>query len=296
MQENNLKQGHGWVESITMTYCNILNIVRKLCGYKFPRIGKRAFDLFFKVVPSTVQCELFPDLYVRLNLHDLTQRSTFWQGERFEFPTVNILESWGGTSFFDIGANYGFYSLFTLAKFRDISVFAFEPNPSTYGHILQIKRDNGLKQSKQFQTFNIGLGSRAIEADLYLGGKDSGHSTFLNHPEFLGLSIGKIKIETFDQWREDQKLDLPKKPEWMAKIDVEGMELDVLVGMEKTLKAKAFKGILVEVLDFTLALANHKPEDIFNFMNSVGYKPIDKANLLRRYGRISTANVFFEPF
>jgi FkbM family methyltransferase len=222
---------------------------------------------------------LFPDIYVRFNLHDLTQRSTFWQGERFEFPTAHVLESWGGTSFFDIGANYGFYSLFTLTKFPGILVFAFEPNPSTYEHILQIKKDNGLKQ---LQIFNMGLGSRATEADLYLGGDDSGHSTFLYHPEFLDHSIEKIKIETFDQWREDQKLDLPKKPEWMAKIDVEGMELDVLIGMKKALKAKAFKGILVEVLDFTLALANHKPEDIFNFMTSAGYKPMDKADLLRR--------------
>lgn len=278
-----------------MTYCNILNIIRKLCGYKFPRMGTRAFELFFKIVPSIVQCELFPDVYVQLNLHDLTQRSTFWQGERFEFPTAYVLESWGGKSFFDIGANYGFYSLFALTKFPGIFVFAFEPNPSTYGHMLQIKKDNGLKRLKQFQTFNIGLGSRATEANLYLGRNDSGHSTFLVHPEFLDQSIRKIKIETFDQWREDQKLALPKRPEWMAKIDVEGMELDVLVGMKKTLTAKAFKGILVEVLDFTLSLANHKPKDIFNFMKSVGYTPIDRADLLRRYGRINTDNIFFEP-
>ena len=90
-------------------------------------------------------------------------------------------------------------------------------------------------------------------------------------------------------------MELPKKPEWMAKIDVEGMELDVLIGMKKNLLARAFKGIFVEVLEFTLALTNQKPKDIFKFMNSVGYKPIDKADLLRRYGRINTANVFFEP-
>ena len=269
----------------------MINAMRKFFGYKFPRTGKFINQILFKIIPPEIFCELFPKIKVTLNLKDLTHRATFWQGERFEFPTTRILKLWGGSSFFDIGANYGFYSFFMLTTFPDIQVYAFEPNLSTYNHILQIKEDN---DSKSLQIFNIGLGSKETEANLYLGGDDSGHSTFLDHPDFLSILAEKVKISTFDQWRVDQNLDLPKQPEWVAKIDVEGMEFDVLIGMKNALEMKAFKGIIIEVLDFTLALANRKSKDIFNFMNSVGYKPINEADLLSRYGRINTANVFFE--
>jgi len=270
----------------------MVNTIRRLCGYKFPRLGSSASNLFFSLAPSVIQCELFPDIKVKLNLTDLTQRATFWQGARFEYPTSRILKSWNGTLFFDIGANYGFYSLFMLTTFPDIQAYAFEPNPLTYDRILQIKKDNNLEL---LQVFNIGVGSQTGEANLHPGIDDSGNSTFLEHPEFLDSSVGKVEIKTFEQWRCEQRLEMPRRPEWVAKIDVEGMELNVLQGMTEVLQAKAFKGLVVEVLEHTLALAGHKPEDIYSFMSSVGYKPLDNKNLLHRYGRINTDNVFFEP-
>lgn len=187
--------------------------------------------------------------------------------------------------FFDIGANYGFYSLYMLTTFPDLQAYAFEPNPLTYNHILQIKNDNCLEL---LQVFNIGLGSNTEEADLHPGIDDSGNSTFMEHPEFLDSSVWKVEIKTFEQWRCEQKLEMPRRPEWVVKIDIAGMELHVLLAMKEALQAKAFKGLAIEVLEHTLVLASHKPEDIFNFVSSVGYRLLDKMSLLRIYSRINT--------
>jgi len=270
----------------------MINTCRKLCGYKFPRLGRRLFELFFKMAPQNITCELFPNIIVKLNLKDLTMKATFWQGDRFEFPTAAVLKGWGGEKFFDIGANYGFYSLFMLHKINKIMVYAFEPNPSTYERLKIIRQNNNLER---LQLFHCGLGSQSGQFDLHPGINDSGHSTFLQHPEFVNNSIGKVNILTFNQWIDVQEIKLPNHPEWIAKIDVEGMEFDVLLGMQKALEARAFKGIIVEILEHTLNLADHTPEDIYNFMQNVGYQPLNNKKLTLRYGRINTANVFFEP-
>ena len=270
----------------------MINTVRKLCGYKFPRSGKLIFNSFFKMAPKNITCELFPGIIVKLNLNDLTMRATFWQGDRFEFPTTAVFKSWGGVKFFDIGANYGFYSLLILHKINNIMVYAFEPNAMTFRHLESTKISNRLDR---LRIFNCGLGSKNEHLELHPGTDDAGHSTFLNHQVFTHLSLGKIPIATFDTWTQDHEISYPDNPAWIAKIDVEGMELSVLKGMESALTRKAFKGICIEVLEHTLALNGHKPEDIFQFLSKFGYHPITQEKLIKKYGRISTMNVFFVP-
>jgi len=143
--------------------------------------------------------------------------------------------------------------------------------------------------------FNIGLGNKEEVLSLHPGVEDSGHSTFLPHPDFKDTSIGEIKIETFDNWRIKNNIELPLTPKWIAKIDVEGFELNVLKGMEKSLKAKAFIGLSVEILEHTLALNNNNPLEIEEYLASVGYVKISNKDILRKYKRIKTANFFFIP-
>jgi len=143
--------------------------------------------------------------------------------------------------------------------------------------------------------FNIGLGSKQEVLSLHPGVEDSGHSTFLPHPDFKDTSIGEIKIETFDNWLIKNNIELPLTPKWIAKIDVEGFELNVLKGMEKSLRAKAFFGISVEILENTLALNNNKPTEIEDYLISCGYVKLSDKDILQKYKRIKTANSFFIP-
>lgn len=268
---------------------DLIEYFRRFCGYKFPRLGKYANRLFFALAPSTVITELFPDIHIKLSLRDLTQRTSYWQGARFEFPTPQILASWGrekGTRFFDIGANYGFYSYWMLYSCPDILVYAFEPNPKTHALLEMTKQENNLQR---LTTFQIGLGEGPGTLDLHPGIEDLGQSTFLPHPAFVHSTIGKVSILSFDEWRKQSGLALPQKPEWIAKIDVEGFEYNVLNGMKETLSAQAFKGVCVEILKHTLALCGNSPKDIFKIMEKFNYKPIE------RNKRMKTVNVFFVP-
>lgn len=179
------------------------------------------------------------------------------------------------------------------SNLKDITCYAFEPNPKTFVFLKNIVTANNLVW--KIFPFNIGLGNKQETLILHPGVEDSGHSTFLPHPEFKDTSIGMIKIDTFDNWRVLNNIELPLSPQWIAKIDVEGFELNVLKGMETALKSKAFIGISVEVLDFTLALNNNKSSEIEELLNTFGYYKISNVKLLEKYKRIKTANSFFVP-
>jgi FkbM family methyltransferase len=268
----------------------LYDLPRRLFGYKYPRLGSLANRLLFSLLPKTIETELFPGIHTRLNSDDSTQRTTYWQGDRFEYPTAQILTQWatqGITHFFDIGANYGFFSCMMLSRFSEVKVNAFEPNPKTFLLLDSIRTDNHLTN---LNTHPMGLSDGPGELFLHPGKEDSGHSTFGDHPELRGESETPIPVDTFDHWRDQVGIQLPNAPQWLAKIDVEGFELKVLHGMEKTLRAKAFSGMVIEINEFTLAFTGAKPAEVFAFMDQCGY---EQPKHLAASDR--NANAFFVP-
>ena len=67
-------------------------------------------------------------------MREEVQATTYWFGTRYEAPTPHILRRWGKDAqlFFDIGANYGFFSFFMHGVRPDLPIHAFEPNPKTF--------------------------------------------------------------------------------------------------------------------------------------------------------------------
>ncbi|MFZ0616996.1 MAG: FkbM family methyltransferase [Chthoniobacterales bacterium] len=269
------------------TQIRIINGLRRRLGYRFPQLGIRAMNLFYKFMPATFEADLFPGINAVLNKNDLTQRSTYWQGSRFEYPTASIMDSWvtpETTHFFDIGSNYGFFSFWMISQNPSLSVHAFEPNPTTFAAISAIKKENALGQ---LHLWNIGLGDVSEKLSLHPGSDDSGHSTFGNHPGLKCDSLTDIQVMTFSEWLRMANLVLPLKPAWIAKIDVEGFEMKVLAGLEEALKTRVFQGVVIEINPFTLGFCGVAPEDIFRFMKACGYKRRDISD--------RSGNAFFIP-
>jgi len=259
-------------------------------------MGKTIFNMFIKLFPSSVKIDLFPSISFVMNLNDLTQRSTFWQGERFEYPTAKVLREYSQGKckiFFDIGSNYGFYSYFVYSFYDNVNCYAFEPNPTTFHLMERIIMENKLSRIK---CYPLGLGDKRCKLCLHPGIEDSGHSTFIEHPELYKKSVGEVQIVTFDEWRKENKIVIPIIPEWMVKIDVEGYELNVLKGMEESLVKKAFMLLSVEINPFTLNLNNTYPNDIYKYLKRFNYRPLNSENLKSKYGNLKTDNVFFIPF
>ena len=244
--------------------------LRALLGYRFPPLGRTAFSLFFRSIPQHMDVQLFPGITVPLDFRDETQRSTYWQGSRFEHPLAPFLARHGdaGTAFFDIGANYGFFSYWMLSRCPQVQVYAFDPVPANITCMEHVRSRCELES--RFHVMGHALGKVQEVRRLRLGNADSGHSTFGAHPGLNGDSLG-VEILPFDLWRQRAGLTVPDRPEWVAKIDVEGFELNVLQGMEDALRRRAFRALAVEINDYTLGLFGVKSREVFDFLEQCGY-------------------------
>jgi len=264
---------------------------RRCFGYRFPRLGAAANNLFVKIAPRFIETDLFPGIAMRLDMRDLTQRATYWQGSRFEYPTAHILADWGNqgaAAFFDIGSNYGFFSYWMLSNFPQLVVYSFEPNPLTFKFVESVKTANRLGN---LHPQAMGLSDARESLPLHLAVTDSGHSTFGDHPGLRGAEIAHIPLAPFDQWCAEQGIAIPASPQWVAKIDVEGFELRVLKGMAASLRARAFIGLVVEINPFTLEFTGASADQILAFMTAHGYKLMHS---LDAFGK-GNANAFFIP-
>lgn len=248
-------------------------LLRRFCGYRFPPLGSIAYRILFRLLPDQAHVQLFPGIHAELEFSDATMRGTYWRGDRFEFPTAQVLEKWskGATRFFDIGSNYGFFSYWLLSRSPHLEVHAFEPNPRTFAAIEAIKRANALAR---LHPCNVGLGDKRTRLCLHPGKTDSGHSTFGNHPELGSRSLGEIDVLSFDEWRGEAGLTLPETPQWLAKIDVEGFEARVLRGMSEALRAQVFAGIVVEVNEFTLKFCESSAAEVREVLRGFHYRAL----------------------
>lgn len=140
---------------------------------------------------------------------------------------------------YDIGANIGVYSV-VLAKTvgNNGKVIAFEPEKESYNHLLENLKINNLKNVK---VFHEALGESDIEGKLYLG-KTTGNFSLINLYE-EELDYQTVKVVNGDSFVRKENLPLPKA----VKIDVEGYEYSILLGLKGTLSNPNCKVICCEI-------------------------------------------------
>ena len=271
----------------------LVDRLRALMGYRFPPMGQKVFDFFFRHFPATGKVELFPDICVEMDFTDATQRATYWQGSRFEFPATSKLGAWiqKGAIFFDIGANYGFFSYWMLSHDQSVHVYAFDPLPSNASIIARALKQNALESRLTFT--ECALGDQSTTMTLKTGDQDSGFSTLGCHPGLHGRTF-EVSVLTFDEWLSRTGLQYPSEPFWIAKIDVEGFECHVLRGMRLALQARVFAGLMVEINPYTLGLFGHTAADVFSLLADVGYFP-DKDCVVAEIKPDDCFNAFFVP-
>lgn len=183
------------------------------------------------------------------------------------FSLINVSDT-----FYDIGANMGFYSLCAAVLNQEIKILSFEPNPDVY-KILQINiAKNKLDNIK---ALHFGLGSEMIEnIEMYIPpitGTSGG--SFINlHPEEGESHSRQVEIKTVDYISRHYNFG----PD-LCKIDVEGYEYSVLEGATETLSQHR-PTIVIELLRKWLEPFGHHPQDIVKMLNLIGYKGYAIAN------------------
>lgn len=151
-----------------------------------------------------------------------------------------------GEVLFDVGANVGLYTLYAAA--RGAKVYAFEPESQNYALLNR-------------NVFLNGLGDRITALNVALSDKDALGA--LNLPRFYAGSALNNFGENLNWKRERYEpafrqgviafsLDsfLERHPEAFPahlKIDVDGAEIKIVLGAEKTLRDPRLKSMLVEI-------------------------------------------------
>src|SRR4051812_13497583 len=117
----------------------IVSGVLRQFGYRVQRIAPAA-QVTQPPRPSVplqpVRVELFPGWPVELDLSDGLPREALQNAQSYEAPCPQLLRTFCATPesvFFDIGANFGYYSYYMLAHCPKLTVHSFEPNPAHVG-------------------------------------------------------------------------------------------------------------------------------------------------------------------
>jgi FkbM family methyltransferase len=142
--------------------------------------------------------------------------------------------------FWDIGANFGLHSL-TLKKIcQSVTCFCFEPYYIAFDKLV----DNlSINPSLKLNVFNLGLTSSHKVMNFYLTPGNLGRTSFKKLPGSY-----ETKIFTVLQKGDDLVKFGIKTPN-VIKIDAEGLELDILLGLENILANNVLRAIIFETFD-----------------------------------------------
>lgn len=196
-----------------------------------------------------------------------------------EYIEQSILKSHshdGKAIFFDIGANIGFYSIVIGDYFS--AVHAFEPNPKA----LRRLRENTMLNELNVIANNFALSDKEGLSHLCVG---SNVDPMAYLQEVSAENTISVPVLPLDIYIKKNQI----KEKIVAKIDVEGGELNVLQGAIESLREKCFSIIQFESLDeknFT---------SITKFIKSVGYDvyTASNTNLFPVEHRINGVNNYY---
>ena len=185
----------------------------------------------------------------------------FFDYEKSESMMMENLVSDGDT-FFDIGANIGWYSLNIAASRRATNVYCFEPIPKTFNSLEKNMELNGVLNVK---AHNFGFSSQAGEFPFYYYPEGSGNASSANVTGRDDVECVKCKVRTLDDYTAETGAHVD-----FIKCDVEGAELLVFQGGMKTIiRDKPI--VFSEILRKWSAKFNYNPNEIFELFRAQGY-------------------------
>jgi FkbM family methyltransferase len=171
-----------------------------------------------------------------------------WRADEYfakEPETIDWLDKTIGPDsvLYDIGANIGLYTLYAAHMFPGLTrVLAFEPEALNHARLTANIIDNGLTM---VGALSVGLSRTMAVEQLYLSAFEAGRALH---------SIERPSAPKLAEWLMTISLDslTPMLAvEWRApthiKIDVDGIELDVLKGAAAALRAESLRHVLVEL-------------------------------------------------
>jgi len=166
--------------------------------------------------------------------------------------------------FYDIGANIGITCLpiAIAGEAQQPTIFAFEPHPET----AQRLKENIALNDVSIEVYQLAMGERCGQTKLNVSNFGEGTHTIVNSAlkNNASIEVPIIAVDSFVQ----QGHRAPN----LIKIDVEGYEMNVLLGMEKTLKSNSVRNLFIEIHPNLLEKAGYSEEKLVKWLEDHGYK------------------------
>jgi FkbM family methyltransferase len=178
-----------------------------------------------------------------------------------------------GDVFLDGGSNLGLFTVFAAQTVGPQGVvYAFEPEDTAHGRLVENVRLNNLTNVKVFKkALSNGRGNRKLLADNSHGVSQSAR---VSEDGEGGESIETVD---FDWLVDEQKLSLPA----VIKLDVEGHEYAVLQGMRRSICDPGCVAMFCEVHPMFLP-ENVNTEMVLNSIASSGFTVVSKTERAKR--------------
>jgi FkbM family methyltransferase len=184
--------------------------------------------------------------------YECPSQTALWRARTLyskEPDTIQWLNSLpAGDVVYDVGANVGLYSIY--AGVRGLSVFAFEPEAKNFSLLNRNIQLNGLQD--RVSGFCLALGRRTeinyihLSSDV-VGGAINNFGAAVDYdgkPFSATHKQGAMSIRLDDLW---ETFGMPHPHH--IKIDVDGLEAQIVEGAERTLRSAGLKSVLVELND-----------------------------------------------
>lgn len=250
----------------------LYNMINWYVGrFRFPHRGWkyfRSFLQFFDLDKETYKKKLYSGLYINVRPVDHIQKDLFWYGH-YELDAISI---WShliqkDSVVIDIGANIGYYTIAASSKATLGHAYAFEPVSFLRN---EIEKNIQLNHLNNVTICSYALRDQEQDANVYVSSIDNvGMSGLLPAENFSGR-IEAVTTISLDKWLKDQGMEKAD----IIKMDVEGAELQILLGMKNTLTT--FRpAILVEVIESQLTRFGGSVEKLYAFLRFYNYNPYD---------------------
>lgn len=158
---------------------------------------------------------------------------------------------------FDVGANRGQFCLAARYVMPDARIYSFEPLTPAYDTFQRVMAGDG-----KATVFKTGLGAEKGAITISVPDRDDCASVACDLP---GARADTVSIDTLDNLFADTAFTQPA----LLKIDVQGFEMDVLKGAERTLPR--IDDLYVEVTFQKCGPRHHPAHEVITWLKQRGF-------------------------
>jgi FkbM family methyltransferase len=222
---------------------------------------------------------------VELDLSNWSDRSYYFLGRWYDLEMQLLMAELvePGETIVDVGANRG---AFALAASRVVGssgkVICFEPNPNC---IKILEDEIKLNQIYNISLYQCGLAQKDDTLALTVPVINSGEGSF-GRSQYEDNLVFSVSVHRGDDILSDYEPSL-------IKIDVEGFETNVILGLSKTIE-RLSPVVITEVEPSHLERASSSVEELKSVMERLGYKGF-KLALRKSGGRYEWCLGEFDP-